>query len=105
MNRYLFTTLHLFENDGEFRSVFLASKGLCIPHARALTRMAGENLSAEKAEAFCSQLNALQKRNLERVEQELFWFTQKFDYRNADKPWGNAKDSPERAILKLRGKM
>lgn len=105
MNRYLFTTLHLFENDGEFRSVFLASKGLCIPHARALTRMAGENLSAEKAEAFCRQLNALQKRNLERVEQELFWFTQKFDYRNADKPWGNAKDSPERAILKLRGRV
>lgn len=104
MNRYLYTVLHLFESDAEFRKVFLASKGLCMPHAQALVTMAGESLSAAKAEAFCTQLDALQKQNLARVEQELFWFTQKFDYRNADKPWGNSKDAPERAIIKLRGR-
>ena len=26
-----------------------------------------------------------------------------FDYRNNDKPWGNSKDAPERAINKLMG--
>ena len=75
-----------------------------MPHARALARMAGESLSAEKASAFADALNKLQQENLDRVEKELFWFTQKFDYRNADKPWGNSKDAPERAIIKLRGK-
>ena len=104
MNRYLYTVLHLYQTDADFRKVFLASKGLCVPHARALARMAGESLSAEKASAFADALNKLQQENLDRVEKELFWFTQKFDYRNADKPWGNSKDAPERAIIKLRGK-
>lgn len=103
MDRYLYTAIHLFNTDGEFKETFLASKGVCMPHARALIRMAGENLAADKAKAFCDALNELQQKNLERVEKELFWFTQKFDYRNADKPWGNSKDAPERAILKLRG--
>jgi hypothetical protein len=31
-------------------------------------------------------LYELQRRNMERVEKELEWFTLKFDYRNADKP-------------------
>ena len=26
-----------------------------------------------------------------------------FDYRNADKPWGDSKDALERAVTKLRG--
>ena len=45
----------------------------------------------------------LEIENLKRVEKELEWFTLKFDYRNADKPWGNSQDAPERAINKLQG--
>ena len=41
--------------------------------------------------------------NLRRVEGELEWFTLKFDYRNADKPWGNSHDAVERGINKLMG--
>ncbi|HIT68550.1 MAG TPA: hypothetical protein IAC36_01435 [Candidatus Aphodomonas merdavium] len=104
MDRYLYTVLHLFGTDESFRETFSASKGFCMPHARALANMAAQTLPQKKAQAFSDALDALQKANLERVEQELFWFTQKFDFRNADKPWGNSKDAPERAILKLRGR-
>lgn len=104
MNRYFFTVLHLFDTDDEFRAAFLASKGVCLPHARALRAMATRELSPAKARAFTDALDLLQKENLARVEKELDFFTQKFDYRNADKPWGNAKDAPERAIRKLRGR-
>ncbi|NLE68688.1 MAG: hypothetical protein GX611_00720, partial [Clostridiales bacterium] len=41
--------------------------------------------------------------NLKRLEEELEWFTLKFDYRNADKPWGNSRDALERTVNKLRG--
>lgn len=104
MDRYCYTAVRLFETDAEFKAVFLASKGVCIPHAQALAAMAAQTLPQARAQAFAQALCALQKENLARVEEELDWFTRKFDYRNAEKPWGNAKDAPERAIRKLRGR-
>ena len=44
------------------------------------------------------------KENYQRLQEEVTWFTDKFDYRNKDKPWGNSQDAVERAINKLRGK-
>ena len=41
--------------------------------------------------------------NLQRLEKELNWYTQKFDYRNQDAPWGDSKDALERTVNKLRG--
>ncbi|MDR0898697.1 MAG: DUF6062 family protein [Oscillospiraceae bacterium] len=104
MNRYCYTVLHLYKTDAEFRRVLEGGKGLCLPHYQQLSRMAGEEFGGEKGQAFQGMLYELQRRNMERVEKELEWFTLKFDYRNADKPWGESKDAPERAILKLRGK-
>ena len=40
---------------------------------------------------------------MKRVAGELEWFTLKFDYRNADKPWGNSRDAVERSVNKLMG--
>ncbi len=104
MDRYLYTTLHLWKTDAEFAKVLQEGKGLCLPHYRRLLDMAAQALSAEQAEAFTRMLEAVERRNMERIEAELQWFTLKFDYRNADKPWDNSKDSLERAINKLRGK-
>lgn len=98
MNRYLYTVLHLWRTDPAFRKAFEASKGLCIPHAAQLREMAAGDT------AFLVSLDTLQRENLARIEQELEWFTLKFDYRNTDKPWGNSRDAVERAINKLRGK-
>ncbi len=104
MNRYLFTVLHLWRTESAFKDMLAKSKGHCQPHHESLTRMARAEMGAADAEAFLGMLSALQRENLARIERELWWFTQKFDYRNADKPWGESKDAPERAILKLRGK-
>ena len=104
MNRYLFTVLHLWKTDGDFRKTLASSKGLCMPHYSQLSAMAATELDASQAKEFLAMLEALQRENLERIEKELEWFTLKFDYRNADKPWDNSKDALERAINKLRGK-
>ena len=105
MARYLYTMLHLYQTDTEFRSTLERSKGLCMPHYAQVTRMAAEALSASHAAEFCERLFALQQANMRRVEKELHWFTQKFDHKNRDEPWGNSRDALERAIWKLRGKM
>ena len=45
-------------------------------------------------------MNRIFQENLARVRDDLEWFTDKFDYRNADAPWKNSKDALIRAILK-----
>lgn len=104
MDRYLYTVLHLWKTDQDFKAVLEASKGFCLPHYQRLTRMAGQALGAKRAQAFAEMLHTLEHENLRRIEKELKWFTLKFDYRNQEKPWGNSRDSLERVINKLRGK-
>ncbi len=104
MDRYVFTVLHLFRTDAEFRRTFEQSLGFCLPHYRRLVRMARQEMSEKDQGIFLPALYTLEKANLERIEKEIEWFTLKFDYRNADKPWGNSKDAAERTVNKLRGK-
>ena len=41
--------------------------------------------------------------NLARVQEDIDWFIDKFDYRNADAPWKNSKDAVPRGMQKLKG--
>ena len=104
MNRYLYTVLHLWKTDEEFAQRLESSKGVCLPHYHRLTAMAAEALDPRRADQFLQMLERVERSNLDRLAQELEWFTLKFDYRNADKPWGTSRDAPERAINKLRGR-
>lgn len=65
--------------------------------------MAVESLNEKKQKEFLDDIIPIQVENLERLDEELLWFTQKFDYRNQDKPWGDSKDALPRAIQKLSG--
>ena len=103
MNRYVYTLLYMWERDKDFRKAFSASKGVCIPHGAHLLSMAEESLSGKEVEAFVATLSDLMMSNLKRVEQDVEWFTLKFDYRNQDKPWGASRDAVERTCTKLRG--
>ena len=103
MRRYAYTLVHLWQSDPEFRRLFAGSKGLCLPDMALVMEVAGATANKKKRRAFFAALSKLQRENLSRIEKELAWFTQKFDYRNQDKPWGNSRDAVERAIGKLRG--
>ncbi len=103
MNRYVYTMLYLWERDKDFRKAFSQSKGVCIPHGAQLLSMAEESLPARELAPFIETLSNLITSNLNRIEQEVEWFTLKFDYRNQEKPWGTSRDAVERAINKLRG--
>ena len=103
MARYLQTILHLWDSSEEFQALFTSSKGFCLPHFADLLEAAGKRFSGEKAFRFSHELSELEKKSLRRIESELDWFTQKFDYRNQDKSWGSSRDAVERAANKLRG--
>ena len=103
MNRYAYTFLHLYANDAAFKQAFQQSKGVCLKDAALLLRMAVSQLNAREQADFAADMEKLTDDSLSRVAGELEWFTLKFDYRNADKPWGNSRDALERAVTKLRG--
>ncbi|NLX82503.1 MAG: hypothetical protein GXZ04_01600 [Clostridiales bacterium] len=102
-DRYTASLLHLWKTERAFREAFLNSKGLCLPDTARALRMAPELLSGDTLEGFTTAAKDLLNDNLKRLEEELEWFTLKFDYRNADKPWGDSRDALERTVNKLRG--
>ncbi|MBQ3669139.1 MAG: ABC transporter substrate-binding protein [Clostridia bacterium] len=104
MERYIYTTVHLWKKDSSFRSQFKNSKGFCLKHYARLLNAAPEQLNGQELKQFNDMLNDVEMTNLKRVADEIEWFTLKFDHKNADKPWGNSRDALPRTVLKLRGK-
>lgn len=104
MARYLYTFVHLWAKDADFRAKWEAAKGVCLPHALALVETAQKELHGDRQNGFCRSLLSLVTESLQTEEKELEWFTLKFDYRNQDKPWGNSKDALERTANRLRGR-
>lgn len=103
IDRYAYTIAQLYFSNSEFKAMFEKSKGFCLPHLALVLEMAEKTLGADQLKTFKDAVAAVEIPNLKRIEGELEWFTLKFDYRNTDKPWGNSKDAPERAINKLMG--
>ena len=103
MRRYAYTLLHLWKTDAVFKREFALSKGVCLPDASLLLEMAAEHLSGKPLQEFQRVLAQLLKDNMQRLWDELEWFTLKFDYRNSEAPWHDSRDALERTITKLRG--
>lgn len=103
MERYIETLFHMYKTETEFRQTFCESRGFCLSHLAQVSRAAGKKLGGGTRRDFLRDLIAVQRRGSEELEKDLEWFTLKFDYRNADKPWGNAKTAVSRTITRLRG--
>lgn len=103
MDRYLHTFFHLFQNDTEFRRRFAQSKGVCLPHAADLIRVAQKELKAKELCEFVDLLADMEAKNFERMQEDISWFIKKFDYRFVNEPWKNSADAVPRTVNKLRG--
>ncbi|MBQ3705531.1 MAG: hypothetical protein II888_03680 [Clostridia bacterium] len=103
MRRYLHTFFHLYQHDGEFKRKFLEGKGLCIPHLGQLMEAAAEELGAKELGQFVRELAVCEKRNLDRMQEDISWFIKKFDYRFDKEDWKNSRDAVERTVNKTRG--
>ena len=102
MRRYIHTILYMYGHEADFPGLFRASKGMCLKHYGETLAMAQAELGGQTLETFVNDITDIEIKNFERLEGEIDWFTRKFDYRNADKPWGNSKDAVKRSINKLR---
>lgn len=104
LRRYTFTIIHLWKTDGEFREFLKQSRGFCFHHLPELLKMAEESLSPGKLGEFIEELIPIVENNNDRIEKEILWFTQKFDSKNSDKPWGTSEDAHYRTVQKLTGR-
>jgi hypothetical protein len=101
--RYLITTLCLYEKDKDFQRKFKNCKGFCLEHYGLLFDLAGQYLSGQVLEDFCTDLNHVFLQNLKRVQEDVSWFVDKHDYRNKEADWGTSRDSLPRAMTKVNG--
>ncbi|MDC7222101.1 MAG: DUF6062 family protein [Spirochaetales bacterium] len=104
MNRYYFTLAYLWKRDEEFKQALRESKGICLHHLKGLLPLAQEALNPKELMVFLDELMELEKKNVQRLEGELKWFTLKFDSQNNGKPWGEGKNAHKRTIQKLTGR-
>ncbi|MBE0601958.1 MAG: hypothetical protein IH607_09235, partial [Firmicutes bacterium] len=100
---YTYTLLYLWKTDPKFKRGFGESKGLCVPHAADLIEASQKHVKAQERREFAALCLQLAYDHLAEDEQDLKWFTQKFDYKNKDASWGNAKNALERTVNRLRG--
>ena len=105
LERYLFTVASLYSSDKEFKDFFSSSKGLCLHHSLLLGEMADEALKGDELTSFIRDLFSLLEKNLDRVQKDDWWMTQKYKSENKDKPWNGAEDAHKRAVEKLVGKV
>ena len=100
-DRYISTTFYLYDTDEAFRTKMKKCSGFCMEHYALLLEKAPMYLSSQKLSDFLSFLNTKFLDEMKRMQGEVSWFIDKFDYRNTDAPWKTSKDALPRAMNKL----
>ncbi len=101
--RYMSTFFHLITHNEDFKKLFTSCKGFCVSHFGDLMAMAETKLSSKQKEEFYPMLFSKMKENLKRIEGDISWFIDKYDYKNSDADWKNSKDAIPRGVQKLAG--
>lgn len=98
--RYFNTVFHLIKKDPGFKNKIKNCKGFCTYHYGELYDGASQWLKGNELEEFLHILNDSYFTNAQRVNDDLEWFINKYDYRYDKEPWKNAKDAIPRTIIK-----
>ncbi len=101
--RYIDTFFFLFKNEPDFKEMLKDCKGFCLHHFGNIMEASRSCLSAAQLEELTGILFPLMEKNLSRVQEDVSWFCDKFDYRNKDADWKNSRDAIQRGMQKLRG--
>ena len=104
-DRYVDTFFYLWKREPEFREKVAGCKGFCLSHYGRLYEEGTKRLGKSDLDQLLDVLNKVFFENLERVNADTSWFIDKFDHRNADKPWNNSRDALPRAIIKVNSEI
>ena len=99
-DRYVDTVFHLYKKDPAFSDKIKNSKGFCTYHFALLYDRAPSYLPKDVLGQFLSDIKSTYFDNMKRMQEDIEWFINKFDYRYQNEPWKNSKDALPRAVLK-----
>lgn len=101
--RYMDTFFFMYKKDEEFRNKVKNSKGFCLPHFGDLCEAGESRLNDKEKAEFYAEMFALMEQNMSRLQEDVSWLVDKFDYRNKDADWRQSKDAIQRGMQKLKG--
>lgn len=102
-DRYMDTFFIMYKKDQEFREKVKQSKGFCLHHFGDLCEASETRLNDKEKKDFYPEVFALMEKNMERLQEDVVWLVDKFDYRNKEADWKNSKDAIQRGMQKLKG--
>lgn len=102
-DRYMDTFFFMYKKDDDFRRRILSGKGFCLHHFGDLCEYGESRLSDKEKKEFYPAMFELMDKNMERLQEDVTWLVDKFDYRNKDADWKNSKDAIQRGMQKLKG--
>ena len=101
--RMLDTFVYMLREDAAFGERLMRCRGFCLHHFADVLRVCGEKMNQEEQETWILKLGELMERNLDRVQEDINWLIEKYDYRNKDADWKQSKDAVQRTMQKLTG--
>lgn len=101
--KFIDNIIELYKKEDDFKKKFDSCKGFCIPHFSALAKGASQILSETKRKEFLTALYRIEIDNLKRIQEDIDWFTKKFDFRFANEDWKNSRDAVLRTTEKIIG--
>lgn len=102
-DRYMDTFIEMYKTEPEFVAKIKNSKGFCLTHFGDVIDMADRKMNEQEKNEFYDMIAALQIENMKRLEEDVSWMIEKYDYRNKDADWKNSKDAVQRGMQKLKG--
>ena len=100
--RYVDTFFYLYKNDSAFVEKIKKSKGFCLTHFGDICEKAEDALSVSERQSLFDMLFPLMTENMDRMQEDVSWMVEKFDYHNKDADWKNSKDAIQRGMQKLK---
>lgn len=101
--RVLDTFVHMLRHEKDFIQMIKQSKGFCIHHFADLCDTCEKSLNQKEKELLFPVLFAQMEEELSRMQEDIDWFIEKYDYRNADAGWKTSKDAVQRTMQKIAG--
>lgn len=103
LSKMFVTAAYLWEHEKQFRQYLREQPFICLEHYRVFLRVCAKHLPKKLYPDFLNDINELQTKYLDKLQEDVSWFCKKFDYRYDDEPWGDSKDAVERTITFLCG--
>ena len=101
--RYMDTFFYMYKKDEDFKKRILSGKGFCLHHFGDLCEYAETRLNDKEKKEFYPAMFELMEGNMERLQEDVSWLVEKFDYRNKDADWKESKDAIQRGMQKMKG--